>query len=107
MKAMGWEFDTELWRSSSGQGDAPGDGSWHFASLPADASAEIRDLAGPRPGFGAVPVQVHLGASIWRTSLFPDSARGCYVLPVKKSVRVANDCEAGETVTVRVELVEQ
>jgi hypothetical protein len=94
-------FDAELWIW-----DARRDDSWTFVSLPADASEEIRDLAdGPRRGFGSVRVRVTVGGSVWTTSIFPDSARGTYVLPVKRAVRKAEALDAGDVATVTVEIL--
>ena len=94
-------FDAELWIW-----DARRDGSWTFVSLPVDASDEIRELtAGPRRGFGSVRVRVTVGGSTWRTSIFPDSGKGAYVLPVKRAVRVAEGLEAGDVTRVSVELI--
>jgi hypothetical protein len=42
---------------------------------------------------------------VWRTSIFPDAGRGCYVLPVKKAVRKAQRIEAGDAADVTVELL--
>jgi hypothetical protein len=96
------EFDAELWTWDARKAD-----SWVFVSLPADASEEIRELAdGPRRGFGAVRVRVTVGDSTWSTSIFPDSASGCYVLPIKRQVRKAEDLEAGDVTSVTVELVD-
>jgi hypothetical protein len=94
-------FDAELW-----EWDARRTESWTFVSLPAGASEEIRELAaGPRRGFGAVRVRVRVGTTSWRTSIFPDSGRGGYVLPVKRAVRKAEGLEIGDTLTVSVELI--
>lgn len=77
--------------------------SWTFVDAPVDLSEEIRDsLPLPPRGFGSVRVEVTLGATTWRTSLFPDKAKGTYVLPVKRAVLVAEDVEAGDEVTVAV-----
>ena len=98
---MRYFFEAELWIW-----DARRDDSWTFVSLPAEASEEIREVsAGPRRGFGSVPVQVSIGTSTWRTSVFPDSASGVYVLPVKRAVRRAEGLEAGDVAGVTVELV--
>lgn len=85
--------------------EARRDDSWTFVSLPVDASDEIRDLTGPRRGFGSVRVRVTVGATTWRTSIFPDSTHGCYVLPIKRAVRTAESLEAGDTATVTVEVL--
>ena len=51
-------------------------------------------------------VEVGIGATTWRTSVFPDSGRGCYVLPVKKAVRRAEDVEVGDEVAVRLRVLD-
>ena len=98
------EFDAELWIW-----DARRDESWTFVTLPVDASDEIRDHAaatGPRRGFGSVRVRATIGGSAWKTSIFPDSKQGAYVLPVKRAVRRAESLEAGDTATVTVEILD-
>lgn len=93
-------FDAQLWRW-----DARTTDTWTFVRLPEDASDEIREFAGAVPrGFGSVRVKATLGGSTWRTSIFPDSKAGVYVLPLKRSVREAEGVEAGDTASFRVEL---
>jgi len=92
------EFTADLWA----HGDEPG--SWHFVTLPPDLSDDLRDHAGPRPGFGSIRVSVQVGETSWRTSLFPEGRGGCLVLPVKKAVRRAEGLEAGDPCAVTVEL---
>jgi len=58
---------------------------------------------GKRRGFGSVKVRVQVGASRWRTSLFPRKEGGWF-LPIKKVVRVAEGLREGELVSVRLEL---
>jgi hypothetical protein len=82
------------------------EGSWFFVRLPVDAADDVRDLVtGPPTGFGSVPVEVRLGASLWRTSVFPDKASGSFVLPVKKSVRAAEGLEDGDPVEVELRVL--
>ena len=93
-------FTAELW-------DAKSTGTWVFVSLPEGLSDEIADVPRPqRPGFGSLRVEVSIGATTWATSIFPDSKRGCYVLPVKKAVRTAEGVEIGDPVEVTLELSE-
>lgn len=47
-----------------------------------------------------------VGDSTWPTSIFPDSARGSYVLPIKRAVRTAEDLDAGDVAAVTVELID-
>jgi hypothetical protein len=94
-------FDAELWIWDARRAD-----SWTFVSLPADASEEIREMAGgPRRGFGSLRVRVSMGGSTWTTSIFPGDG-GRYALPVKRAVRKAEALEAGDVATVTVELLD-
>jgi hypothetical protein len=95
-------FDAELWIWDARRGE-----SWTFVTLPGAASEEIRDLTeGRRRGFGSVRVRATVGNSTWSTSIFPDSGRGAYVLPVKRGIRVAEALDVGDLATVTVELVD-
>lgn len=88
-----WEYD--------------GPAAWHFISLPREHADEIEQLtAGSAAAFGSVRVRVTIGATRWSTSLFPDSRRGTYVLPVKKAVRSAEDLVDGSVARVTLELIE-
>ena len=93
-------FDAELWLWDARQSD-----SWTFVSLPEEASAEIREIAGVMPrGVGSVRVTATIGSTTWKTSIFPDAKAGVYVLPLKKAVRKMEKIEAGDTATLKVEL---
>jgi hypothetical protein len=95
-------FDAELWIWAARRSE-----SWTFVSLPAEESTEIRELAGGRRrGFGSVRVRASVGGSTWTTSIFPDSARNAYVLPIKRDVRKAEALDAGDTATVTIEVID-
>jgi hypothetical protein len=89
-------FTSVLWRW-------PAQDAWRFVTLPQDVSETLRLTSGPPRGFGSVRVAVTVGATAWRTSVFPDGASGCYVLPMKRAVRRAEDLEDGDVVTVTVQ----
>jgi hypothetical protein len=84
----------------------PGDGAtWHFVTIPAELSGEIRAHAFGSPrGFGSVRVVARLHDVIWRTSVFPMKSGG-YILPVKAEVRRKADVAAGDDVTVALDLL--
>jgi hypothetical protein len=86
-----WEYD--------------GSASWFFVSVPNDVADEIADLTDGRTGgFGSVRVHVRAGSSRWSTSLFPSKQNATYVLPVKKSVRIAESLDDGDIVDVEITL---
>ncbi len=78
-----------------------------FVTVPADLSADIRAISGERRGFGSVRVEVTIGVTTWRTSVFPDSTTRCFVLPVKKAVRTAEDIEVGELARVGLRVLDE
>lgn len=82
-----------------------GEGGWHFLSVPPDVGADIADrTAGSRRGFGSVRVAATVGATSWRTSIFPDAPSGSFLLPVKRTVRKAEGLETGDVVRVELEV---
>lgn len=95
-----YEFDAELWLHA-------GEAAWYFVTVPEDVSDDIeaRTVDESR-GFGSVRVRVSVGATTWSTSVFPDSKRGAYILPVKKSVRKAEGIDDGDVVSIALELVD-
>jgi hypothetical protein len=77
-----------------------------FVSVPVEHSEVIRELTeGLRRGFGSQRVRVSINDSEWATSIFPESATGRFLLPVKKAIREAQDIDVGDTATVTIELV--
>lgn len=92
-----WAFDAEVWLAEAG--------SWAFVTVPGEVDDDIRLLAGPRSGFGSVRVEVVLGATTWRTSVFPDKTRG-FVLPLNRQVRRTEEVDVGDRVRLRLRLVQ-
>jgi len=90
-----FSFTAELW-----QWEAQTTSSWFFVTLPADLADDLRMEAGPPRGFGSIRVEVVIGSSVWKTSVFPSD--GTFVLPVKKLVRVKEGIEEGDSVEVSV-----
>ncbi|QDZ16009.1 DUF1905 domain-containing protein [Humibacter ginsenosidimutans] len=75
---------------------------WVFARLPHDVSAEIHDAPHPPAGFNSVKVVATLGSSRWSTSIFPEGD-GTFVLAIKKSIRLREGVDLGDTVRMAVE----
>jgi|SRR6478735_4642513 hypothetical protein len=99
MPALSYTFRTTLWRWSA-------NASWVFLTVPPEASDEIDErCGGSAGGFGAVKVAVRIGATAWRTSVFPSTAHGGYVLPVKKLVRRAEGVDVDDEVSVLLEVI--
>ena len=96
--AARYAFSAPLWQWMARRDE------WFFVSVPEDLSDEITARTdGLRGGFDSVPVEVTIGGTSWRTSIFP-GGDGRYSLPLKKAVRVAEGIRRDSIVEVVVEL---
>ncbi len=81
-------------------------GSWHFITVPADISQDIKKLYGTRKGFGSVRVKVKIGSTVWKTSIFPSSETQTYCLPLKADVRTKENICDKDCVSVQITLLD-
>ena len=90
------EFNGKIW---FWHGPAP----WYFVTVPAQHSRDLKAISGfVTYGWGMIPADVRIGKTEWKTSLFPKNGR--YIVPIKASVRKAENLEEGDKVTVRLEV---
>ncbi len=93
---MNIEFTGKIW---FWKGPAP----WFFVSVPAKQSSDLKAISGMVTyGWGVIPVHVQIGKTQFQTSLFPKD--GLYLVPIKASVRKAENLEEGDSVTVQLEV---
>ena len=91
-------FTTKLWMYQ-------GKGAWFFVTLPKEESDQIKLISSyRRRGWGAVRVKAKIGETHWGTSVFPDSKAGAYLLPIKAEVRKKEKIDAGDIITVELEV---
>jgi hypothetical protein len=96
---MTYSFTAEVWEWTSRT-------SWFFVNVPEDQADDIEERYRRRAaGFGSVRVEVTIGSTTWRTSIFPSKENATYVLPLKKAVRVAEGLEPGSPATVDLRVV--
>lgn len=89
-------FKAKVWAQES-------TGAWHFVTLPANLSKRIRTLTtGLRKPFGSFRVSAKTGRTTWETSLFADTKREAFVLPVKADVRRKEKIKLGDTIEVSI-----
>jgi hypothetical protein len=76
---------------------------FHFVPVPDEESAAIEAVSAiVTYGWGVIPVEVRIGATTFRTSLFPKG--DLYLVPIKVAVRRAEGLELGDRVTVHLHL---
>ena len=79
------------------KGPAP----WFFVTVPEKESGDLKAISGiVTYGWGVIPVHVRIGNTEWKTSLFPKD--GLYLVPLRASVRKAENLAEGDMVTVRL-----
>lgn len=90
------EFSGKIW---FWQGPAP----WFFVTVPEKESQDLKAISTiVTYGWGVIPVHVQIGKTEWRTSLFPKD--GLYLVPIKASVRKAEDLAEGDEVMIQLEV---
>jgi hypothetical protein len=79
---------------------------WYFLTVPQKIAEEIRlgDAGPKRVVFGSLKVQATIGASSWSTSIFPSAEHRTYLLPVKASVRKAENLVVDKLIKVKLEV---
>lgn len=81
------------------RGPAP----WYFVAVPEEQSLDLKAISNfVTYGWGVIPVRVQIGQTAFTTSLFPKN--GSYLVPIKASVRKAENIDVGDEVTVRLEV---
>jgi hypothetical protein len=84
----------------------PSMGAWRFLSLPVKESKIIKHLFGDlKKGFGSLRVKVIVNKIVWTTSIFPDSKRNCYLLPLKKDVRTKAQIKDGDSINFTIQIL--
>ena len=90
------EFSGDIW---FWRGPAP----FYFVTVPIEQSSDLKAISGlVTYGWGMIPVTARIGRTEWQTSLFPKE--GLYIVPIKASVRNRENLDAGDNVTVQLEV---
>ena len=93
---MNIEFNGEIW---FWKGPAP----HYFVTVPEEQCSDLKAISSlVTYGWGMIPVDVRIGQTGWKTSLFPKDDR--YIVPIKASVRKAENLEQGDSVTLQIEV---
>lgn len=81
----------------------PGEAAWHFVTLPQDDAFFIKENFGHESrGWGSLKVEIQLGSSSWKTSIFPDKKLNSYVLPLKKDIRKKENLHEGDSPKITI-----
>lgn len=79
---------------------------WHFVSVDKKKSERIRkEYKALSRGFGSLPVEVTIGKTTWKTSVFYDNRHEQYILPLKAEVRRKEDIREGEEVKLAFKIL--
>jgi hypothetical protein len=93
---MNIEFNGKIWYW---RGPSP----FYFVTVPEEQSRDLKAISAlVTYGWGVIPVHVRIGKTDFTTSLFPKD--GLYLVPIKASVRKAENLEEGDQVTIQLEV---
>ena len=97
-------FTAKLWRWQ-GEGTT-----WHGLTLPKKQADQIKSFVaetkgGKRRGFGSVRVKAQVGQTAWKTSVFPDSKSGSYILFIKAPVRKQENLKIGDKIKTHLTIL--
>jgi hypothetical protein len=99
VQGPGFGFAAEVWLYR-------GKSAWHFITVPKAESGDIRRLFGEHAhGWGSLPVRVTVGEVSWMTSIFPEKSSGCYLLPLKASIRKSAEIKVGDKLQLYVQVL--
>lgn len=83
----------------------PGTAAWHFLHIPKERSAELRaKYNNKHKGWNSLPVEVTIGKTSWKTSIFYERKSESYLLPVKAEVRQKETIFAGDTINFLIKV---
>lgn len=93
---MNIEFNGKIWYW---RGPAP----WYFVTIPEQQCRDLKAILKlVTYGWGMIPVKAEIGKTVWTTSMFPKD--GSYLVPIKASVRKAENLVEGDSVTLQLEV---
>ena len=77
---------------------------WYFVTIPQKESVRVREkFRNFHRGWGSIPVNVRIGKSEWKTSIFWEK-KGTYLLPIKKEIRKAENISNGSLIHIRIQI---
>lgn len=83
----------------------PGPAAWYFVTVPKKDKEQIDFFfAHVKRGWGSLPVLVTVGETTWKTSIFPDSKIGSYILPLKAEIRKKEFVKENDSIKLSLEI---
>jgi hypothetical protein len=76
----------------------------NFTICPFHGNVELDRFGDKKRGWGSLPVEVTVGTTTWKTSIFPDTKANAYLLPIKADVRKKEGIAANTSVTLLLEI---
>lgn len=94
-----YNLKSEIWKYPSDKA------SWYFVSVDKRISDKIKkEYINLKKGFGSLPVEVTVGKTTWKTSIFPQKD-GPYLLPLKAKIRKDEGLSVGDKVNFSMSII--
>jgi hypothetical protein len=76
-----YQFTSKIWKTAEA-------GGWYFVTLPSELSKEIRKTFKiEEEGWGRLKTAAKVGNTEWKTTIWFDTKKNSYLLPLKSDVR--------------------
>lgn len=91
-----YQFTNVVWKYD-------GPASWFFISMTDELSTEIRSsFKEEEKGWGRLICECEIKSTRWETSIWYDSKKGTYILPMKAEIRKKLNIKEGDLIEVLV-----
>jgi len=89
-----YSFKAKVWKYEGPKG-------WYFASVPKGLSKDIRAIhQDSEEGWGRLRAEILINKTQWKTSIWFDSKRDCFLVPIKSQVRQKEGITDGSDVGI-------
>jgi Domain of unknown function (DUF1905) len=91
-----YNFYQKVWQHAAPYG-------WYFVSFPKNISNEIRTtLKHEEQGWGRLKAIIKIGETQWQTSIWFDTKKDTYLLPLKKDIRKKENISLEKIISVGI-----
>ncbi|MCC6817128.1 MAG: DUF1905 domain-containing protein [Saprospiraceae bacterium] len=91
-----FSFSAKVWQYS-------GKGRWYFVTLPTNLSATIRkEFKSEEKGWGRLTCTVTIESSEWKSSIWYDSKKSAYLLPIRSEIRLKENIQIDQLLKVKI-----
>jgi hypothetical protein len=83
-----------------------GKAAWYFVSIGVELSETInQEFSYLKGGWGSIPVELTVGKTTWKTSMFPNSKTKEYIIPIKSAIRKSEKISENDIISIQIQIL--